>query len=327
MPCVQTSRRAASLVGIMLAATSGCCEDGFLEVQQIAIDSHGALRGVAADYGGRYFIIDAGGYVTSLDTLEEKRGYEIHVIDEAQISSHPLVAITVANFGDDSIWVVDEAGVVFESRDAGWTWGSHPLDAGLVPRGILIREAFRGQSYVVVYGDGFVRVRQLAGDEWQEPEAPDGDWGLLRAHTAWPHELLLSDGADLLIADDPLEPWQRVDAPTDVLAVGTSWSGYHPIRYIIGGREGMLIETSADDQWDEVTWTRIHEGLTDADVVAIDDRWVLTDAGELIDLNTSSVLEVGDARAGLAGDFGEVVVFGANGPVLTTRWEVCSLLY
>ena len=312
-------------LGIVLAL-SGCCEDGFIGPREIAIDPHGALRGIATGDGRAYYIIDSGGHVSILDEVRINRRYKLKVVDEVQVSSSPLVAIAVANFYDDSILVVDEAGVVFQSRDDGRTWDSNPLDAGLEPRGILFREATDGATDVVVYGEGFVRMRSIQGDEWKEPEAPDDDWGSLRVHTSFPYELLLSDGADLLIADDPEQLWQRVDAPTQVLALGSSWSGDLG-TYIIGGPDGILMTTTIDEVRDVVTWTRIHEGLTDANVVAISERWVLTDAAEIINLDTAEKLDVGAAGAGFATNYDEMVAFGANGPVLLARWNECEVYH
>jgi hypothetical protein len=327
---MRASRFTASMLGIVLV--SGCCEDGLTKAHEIAIDPHGALRAIAVtngDYRYVYYLVDEAGHVSILGEVRQRRGYELEVIDDVQVSSNPLVDVTVAhsNFQGRSLWVVDDVGGVFESTDDGQTWVSHPLDAGLEPRGISSSHSGGWYGdFVIVYGEGFVRVRSLEGGEWQEPATDQGGWGSLRANTAGPYDTLLSDGASLLVAYDPAGLWQRIDAPTEVLALGSRPSGDEwGFGYIVGGRQGILMEATVGDTdaWTDVTWTRIYEGI-DGNVVAIENRWVLTDAGEIVDLDSAEVFEVGDARVGLAGGGSDVVVFGANGPVLSTSWLDCG---
>ena len=314
-----TAAGIASRAGIVIAL-AGCCEEGLTKPQELAIDPPGPLRAIARGSGGYrydYYLVDDAGYVSIFSPVKRKKHYELELVDQVSVSQAPLIDVTAEH---ESVWIVDEAGGVFESSDAGRTWVSRPLDPGLVPRGILLRWSGCCSPFIVVYGDDFVRW-SVQGSEWVEPaDVPEGGWGSMRFDASAGDWMLLSDGEDLLIVNDPRWYWQRIDAPTDVLALG-----YHEGATIIGGRDGILMQAivGETDSWIDATWTPIDEDI-DANVVAIDRRWVLTDKGEIIDLESDEVLDVGAARAGFAAAGEELVVFGTDGPVLTTKWITCD---
>jgi hypothetical protein len=309
--------RPSMIVGLALATASGCvCEPGFIKPREIEFEPQAELRALAVGDLEPYYLVDAAGRVTILDRVHVRRHYELAVVDTVEVSSRPLVDVVVAGAGEDDtrVWVVDEAGTVHASLDAGRTWTSHPLDTELEPRG-LVRDGY----VILIYGDEFVRA--LNGDEWFEPPIPDGGWGSLRTATTLADPLVLSDGESLLLADgNPLQDsWQRIEVPTEVLTL--AGGGYGNI--LIGGREGRVLGTSAESLGPDSTWDELQLG-TDADVVALEGSSALTNAGELFDLDTLTLLDVGDANVGMAHESGDYVIFGADGPLITTYYEGCA---
>ena len=301
--------------GLALAIISGCvCEPGFTEPQEIEFEPQAELRAIAVGDIPPYYLVDAAGHVTILDEVHVRRHYELKAVDTVQVSSSPLVDVAVRGAGGDDtrIWVVDAAGTVHASVDAGQTWTSHPLDTPLEPRGLaLLRDGY------VIYGEDFLRVR--VDGEWFDPPAPDGGWGSLRTAITLGHTLVLSDGESLLLAEGapPEFAWQRFQAPTEVLTLGVA------ADFLIGGREGRVLGTNADNLGPNSAWTELQLD-TDADIVAIENNTVLTNAGELFDLDRLDMLDVGDANVGMASESGNFLIFGADGPLIMTHYESCN---
>lgn len=303
------------LTGLGLAAVSGCCEPGFTPPREIEFEPQAELRAIAAGDLPPYYLVDMAGRVTILDSVRVGREYELAVVDSVELGSAPLVDIEVSGGGgdDNRIWVVDAVGTVYSSFDSGQSWTSHSLDTELEPRGLV-----HLSPYVIVYGDDFVRA--LRNDAWFELPAPEGGWGSLRAAIELGDMLVLSDGESLLVAEgDPLESsWQRIDAPTEVLA----FDGGILSDLRIGGREGRVMATKAASLGPNSIWDELQLD-TQADIVAIEYPYVLTDAGELFELDTLTMLDVGDANAGMAHASVNLVMFGAMGPLVTTKYECC----
>lgn len=302
------------VTGLPLAILSGCyCDPGFIEPRAIEFAPQAELRAIAVGDLPAYYLVDAAGRVTILDKIPVGRRYELSVLDTVQVSSRPLVDVAVPGAGDKEVWVVDEAGTVHESLDAGRTWTSHPLDTELEPRGLV-----RHWHGYVIYGDDFVRAR--LGDEWFEPPVPESGWGPLRTATTLADTLVLSDGESLLLAEgDPVQfSWQRIEAPTEVLTFG----GGINADLLVGGRKGRVLGTNAKGLGPNSMWTETQLG-TDADIVAIENNSALTNAGELFDLDTLTMLDVGDANVGMASESGNFLIFGASGPLITTYYESC----
>jgi photosystem II stability/assembly factor-like uncharacterized protein len=306
----RTSR--PSLIAVLAFVTvSGCvCEPRFIKPREIEFEPQAELRAIAASSSNLdYYLVDAAGRVTILERAGRK--FKLAVVDTVEVSSRPLVDVVVAGAVEGTrVWVVDEVGTVHASVDAGRTWTSHPLDTELEPHGLV-----QDGAAIIVYGDDFVRA--LDGDEWFELPVPDGGWGSLRTATTLGDSLVLSDGESLLLDVGYSEySWQRIEAPTEVLTLAASRG-----HYLIGGRQGLVLETisalAPDSTWDVLQLD------TDADVVAIEGRAALTNAGELFDLDTLGMLDVGDANVGMAHSGADYLIFGANGPLLTTNYESC----
>jgi hypothetical protein len=110
----------AVATGLALVAVSGCaCDEGFTDPSQIEFQPQAELRAVAGADVDPYYLVDADGRVTILDRVRVRRHYELAVVDTIEVSSRALVDIAVASADGDAVYVVDEAGTVYESFDAG----------------------------------------------------------------------------------------------------------------------------------------------------------------------------------------------------------------
>jgi hypothetical protein len=302
---------AALASAVFCGVETGCC-GSWSDAVDFELDTDADLNAVVAVNDG-VIIATADGQVIhassdpSLAELSQDVEYSVGV---------PLNAVTALQ---DQVWTVGDNGTVLQKAgDGDWEivdLGTHARlhDVAAVDDG--------GTVWLVIVGDGVVRVQDLESGEWFTPPEPSGGWGELRAvfgDSGW--IWAVGAGGIAWRCPDPTEAWTAENVGLGVLDLngGGSRMRSDPFTWVVGDQGSLAY-------LDGARWTVVATGV-DEDLLAFAGGLALARDGRLFKVFEGGLHRVDKAKGlnrGLFNNGTDVVVVGEGGRGRDHRVNEC----